>query len=189
MTLDELKNAPEGVPARKLTGGKKFSLDSGLNTPSGKVEFVSSVIEKHTGMPGCDPLPVYKDFRESAGDVKKYPFILCAGARKAHLFHSRTYRLKWISDLEKQTVMNICPEDAAALGLEEGGKARLSTPEGSMALYVQLDAGVKKGVVHVFHDDPGMSINLLFPEDYIDPLSGFPGFHSYICSVEKEEGQ
>ena len=186
LSLSELKEAPGGLTARNFKENKKFSLEKGLNTPSGKIEFVSEITEKYEDRPGYSGLPEYTDWRESAGDMEKYPFILCTGARKAHLFHSRTYRVKWLSSLEPHTVVNICHEDADKLGVTEGDKVTLSTPAGSMSLTVQLDAGVKKGVVHVYHDDPDFNINLLFPNDYLDPISGFPGYRSYICALEKE---
>lgn len=189
LELCELKGSPEGMTARNMVCKKKFSLEKGLNTPSGRIEFSSDTVAKYGGLAGYDALPKCIDWRENAGDREKYPYILCTGARKAHLFHSRTYRVRWLSDLEPHTVVNICPEDAAELGVKEGDTVRLSTPAGAMRLCVQLDSGVKRGVVHVYHDDPDMNINLLFPNDYLDPISGFPGYRSYICDLKKEGGR
>ncbi|HHU21849.1 MAG TPA: hypothetical protein GXZ52_00255 [Clostridiales bacterium] len=75
----------------------------GFKTPSGKLEFVSSVLERYAALSGHEALPVYHDWRDIAGLSPEYPFILSTGARRAHLFHSRTYRLSWLSGLENHT--------------------------------------------------------------------------------------
>lgn len=185
LTLAEVKAQPEGVPARILKSGKKYSLETGLNTPTGKVEFCSKVMEKYSDRPGYDALPTYTDWRDVVGDRKKYPFILVAGGRKAHFFHSRTYRLSWLANLEGHTLVCICSKDAETLGVAEGEFVRLSTPIGSKDYMVQLDNGIKPGVVHVCDSDGEQNINLLIDDQYIDPISGFPGFRSYICNLEK----
>lgn len=190
VTLEELKAHPEGVAARTMKPGRSCGCETGFPTPSGKVEFVSSALEKYAGHEGHDPLPVYTDWREKAGFGEEYPFILCTGARKAHFFHSRTYRMDWISGLEEHTAVSLCPADAERLGVKEGGKVRLTTPVGSMVYAVEIDHGVKPGVAHVYHDDPGQNVNFLLDDGYVDPISGFPGYRSYVCRLEAvgEEG-
>lgn len=185
VTLDELIEHPEGVDARTVRKVKPFDCATDFKTPTGKIEFVSTLMERYAGCPGHDLLPTYTDWRSVVGDRTDYPFILVSGARKAHLFHSRTYRLSWISGLEPHTVVNLCPADAERLGVSEGEKIRLTTPVGSMDYIAAIDYGVKPGVVHVFHDDGDQNINLLIDDHYYDPVSGFPGFRSYICRLEK----
>jgi len=184
VTLDELKEHPEGVAARTMKTGKSRNCDTGFQTPSGKVEFVSGVLARHAGLEGHDALPVYTDWREKAGLGEEYPFILCTGARKAHLFHSRTYRMDWLSGLEPHTLAAISPADAQKLGVAEGDAVRLTTPMGSMEYTVSIDHGVLDGVVHVYHDDPQQNINFLLDDQYNDPISGFPGYRSYVCRLE-----
>ena len=189
VTLQELMDHPEGVQAR-LGERKALAGTGGFRTPSGKVEFVSRVMARHADREGHDPLPVYVDWREKAGLGGDYPFILCTGARKAHFFHSRTYRMDWISDLEPHTLAAICPADAEKIGVKEGEFVRLSTPMGWKEYQVALDFGIKPGVVHVYHDDPAQNVNELLDGEYLDPVSGFPGYRSYVCRLEKcEEGE
>ncbi len=187
LTLEEVKACPEGVPARVLKAGKKFGPEEGWSTPTGKVEFCSALLEKYQDRPGHEPLPAYTDWRDMVGDREEFPFVLVAGARKSHIFHSRTYRLSWLAGLEPHTVVNICPQDAQQLGLAEGDAVRLRTPVGSLIYTVQMDSGIRPGVVHVCHDDGEQNINQLIDDHYIDPISGFPGFRSYICTLEKVE--
>jgi len=44
---------------------------------------------------------------------------------------------------------------------------------------------VQPGVVHIYHGHPEADTNRLFDRDYLDPLSGFPGFKSALCKIEK----
>ena len=184
VTLDELKEHPEGVAARTMKTGRPGGCETGFRTPSGKVEFVSGVLERYAGLEGHEALPVYTDWREKAGLGEGYPFILCTGARKAHLFHSRTYRVDWLAGLETHTLAAISPADAEKLGVAEGDAVRLTTPVGSMTYTVAIDHGVMDGVVHVYHDDPKHNVNCLLDDQYNDPISGFPGYRSCACRLE-----
>ena len=46
VSLAELKDHPEGLAARKTKSGTPYSYERGLKTPSGKVEFVSSLLSR-----------------------------------------------------------------------------------------------------------------------------------------------
>ena len=41
------------------------------------------------------------------------------------------------------------------------------------------------GVVHMYHGYSAADANSLLEADYLDPLSGFPGFKALLCSVTK----
>jgi hypothetical protein len=43
----------------------------------------------------------------------------------------------------------------------------------------------KEGVAHMYHDYPEADINSLLPGDYLDPISGFPGYKSSLCAVKR----
>ena len=182
--LEELKAAPDGLPARKMRAGQKYSYERGLKTPSGKVEFVSGLLAQYH-RPGYDALPRWRDWRSLAGDREKYPFLLVTGARRPQFFHSCTYRVPWLAKLEPHPLAFLHPEDLAKLGIANGGRAFIRTSQGALECTCAADIGVKPGVVHIYHDDPAGSVNLLIPADYRDPISGFPGFRSFLCAVEK----
>lgn len=187
VTLDELMEHPEGVQARNVRAGKPFDIDEGFQTPSGKVEFVSTLMEKYAHLPGHEALPVYRDWRDVAGLGEEYPFMLVTGARKAHFFHSRTYRMSWLSNLEPHTVVNLSPADAEKLGVAERDTVRLTTPVGALEYIAAIDHGVKDGVVHVYHGDSEQNVSLLVDDGLYDPISGFPIFRNYVCRLEKVE--
>lgn len=185
LTLDELKAEPDGVKAKKTVTGSLYNYETGLKTPSGKVEFVSNVIARYADRPYYDPLPVYHDWRDTVGDREKYPMVLVTGGRKPQLFHSRTYRMKWISNLEPHTVAVIGIKDAERLDVKDGDAVTVETPVGKLDYMVSIDSGVLPGVVHIVHDDGEQNVNLLMEDTYIDPISGFPGFRSFICNIHK----
>jgi hypothetical protein len=37
----------------------------------------------------------------------------------------------------------------------------------------------------MFHDYPEADVNMLVGADYLDPVSGFPGFKALLCRVAK----
>lgn len=189
VTLEELKAHPDGVAARTLSPVKHFDPSMGFSTPSGKVEFVSKVLEKYKDRPGYDPLPKFIYWKDEivkrANDQERFPLTLVVGPRKPFLFHSRTYRISWLSELEPHTMVTICKTQADRLNVAEGDRVTLTTPKGSCEYTVEIDEGMLDGVVYTYHDDGKQNANRLVDGDYLDPISGFPGFRSYICRLEK----
>ena len=185
VTLDELKANPDGVVCRMIGKGKTTEeILEHIDTPSGKIEFVSHVLlscekEWHDG------LPIYRDFRDVL-PMDKYPLILSTGCRKPQLFHKRTYRIPWLNNLEKSPVIELHPETALKMNMTEGERVTLETPIGSMDMELSLDSSCLPGVVHVYHGADNMDINELLDETYYDPISGFPGFKSYCCKLIKK---
>ena len=99
VTLEELRAHPEGVKGRVIIppAFKRYEKE-GFHTPSGKVEFVSQILERYKDSHGYSGLPEYRDFREVSGmDREAYPLILNTGSRKPQLFHARTYRVPWLA--------------------------------------------------------------------------------------------
>lgn len=186
VTLEELKAAPNHmVKATKIMPGKTAEQIMQLKTPSGKIEFVSSALvscnkEHHNG------LPIYRDYRKEL-PLDEYPLILSTGSRKPQLFHSRTYRMPWLADLEKYPMVEIHPCDAEKYGLKEGDLVTLTTPVGSMDFVLCENAGTLKGTVNIYHGAGDKDINYIMDDNYLDPISGFPGFKSYCCRLEKKE--
>lgn len=184
VTLAELKEHPEGMQPKNPAKVRTSEQILQVKTPSGKIEFVSQVLES-CKKPGHEGLPIYRDFREQL-PMEEYPLILATGSRKPQLFHSRTYRLPWLANLEGTPVIDIHPEDARKLSLENGEEVVLRTPVGAMELSVNLDSSCLPGVVNVYHGAGKKDINYLVDDKYLDPISGFPGYKSYCCRIEKK---
>lgn len=187
LTLGELRKHPEGMKALHVQMPKvKTYEEHPFDTPSGKVEFKSLVLEKYSDSHGYHGLPVYEDFRETQEiDREAYPFILSVGCRRPQYYHSRTYRLAWIRNLEMPDLIEMHPEDAKRYGIEEGDKVTLISPAGEVEGHVGYQLSLMRGMVCMYHGNPAADANELVAIDYVDPISGFPAYKSYFCRVEK----
>ena len=84
-------------------------------------------------------------------------------------------------------MVEIHPCDAEKYGLKEGDLVALTTPVGSMDFVLCENAGTLKGTVNIYHVAGDKDINYIMDDNYLDPISGFPGFKSYCCRLEKKE--
>ena len=197
VSLKELRNKPEGVPGKNLIKPVVKSYETKrFSTPSGKVELYSLVLEKYRESHGYEPLPHYTDFREKTARKlgsrekaeefeKSYPLILNTGSRRPQFFHSRTYRMSWLKNLEEASLIEMHPDDADERGLRDGDRVKISSPMGSIEAFLSVNLSCHPGVVNIYHGNESSDANELIPEDYLDPVSGFPGFKSYFCEVRK----
>ncbi len=190
MTIAELKPHPGGMPVPNPapTVRKRYE-QAGFRTPSGRMEFSSSVLESHADHPGIDALPLYAEPPYSplaSPDLAEdYPFVLCAGARLPMFIHSRLFRVPWSRSLRRDAAADLNPADARSLGIEQGDFIDLSSPHGSITVRANLTNMVRPGDVHMLHGYPEADVNTLFESDYLDPISGFPGYKAALCAVRK----
>ena len=190
MTMAELAEHPGGMPVRDPIGTPdREYLEHGFPTPSGKMEFASSVLERLGPGIGVDALPTWKPAEELAaagpGLERDYPFILNSGSRLPMFIHSRTYRLPWTRGLRPGPAADVNPADARALGVAQGDWIELSSPAGSIRVLANLTELARPGVVHMYHGHPEADVNLLLDPDDLDPISGFPAYRSARCRVDK----
>jgi anaerobic selenocysteine-containing dehydrogenase len=186
LTVAELKKHPAGLDLNHLKKPpfRKYE-KTGFPTPTGKMEFVSTVLKEA----GLDPLPRYQEPmlspRSTPEVAGKFPLVLTTGARLPMYVHSRTFRLGWTRSLRPEANVDINPADAAGRGIADGDRVSLSTQRGSLAVRAHLTEVVAPGVVNFYHAWPDADANMLIPPDYLDPLSGYPGFKSLLCEVSK----
>lgn len=192
LTIAEIKKHPGGMflPERPAPVYKKY--EEGLPTPSGRVEFASGILKKYSEREGIDALPVYLPPRygaERAPEMARdYPLTLTSGARLPMFVHTRTYRLSWTRSLRPaHPAADLNPADAAAAGIGQGDAMTISTPKGAIAVRANLTEMAQPGVVYMYHGHPDADVNTLFEWDYLDPISGFPGFKSTLCNIAKRE--
>lgn len=186
LTAAELRQQREGVMAKKTIPPKtKCYLERPFDTPSGKIELYSEVLAKYKDSYGYDPLPAYRDYREnfSKEERKCWPLILATGSRRPQFYHARTYRMSWLKNLEPAAQLSMHPDDAAARGLSEGDEIIISSPVGEVEAVLHLDQSCRRGVVNIFHGNREADANDLISDRYLDPISGFPGYKSYLCEV------
>jgi len=165
----------------------------GAKTPSGKIEFKSKILEKYNEDPGLESLPVYtppKYSKENTPELaEEYPLILNTGSRLPMFVHTRTYRLSWTKSLRpNHPSVDLNPQDAQALGIGQDDEVLLATQNDSIRVKANLTQMVQPGIIHMYHGHRDADVNRLFEGDYVDPISGFPGFKSALCKVEKVRG-
>ena len=187
LTVAELNKHPEGmwVPGARPPAERKY-LNGGFRTPSGKVEFVSGVLAEVEGE-GFEAVPSYREPAMSPISrpdlAKEYPLVLNMGARLPMYQHSRTFRLPWMRSLSFDPHADINPVDAKAAGIEDGSWMKIVTPHGEATVRAHLTLMVRVGDVHLYHDWPQANANDLIDGDYLDPISGFPGYRSSLCKI------
>ena len=89
-------------------------LRNGFGTPTGKVEFVSTILEDA----GHEGLPVYREpywSPVSTPDLAEhYPLVLTSGARSKTYTHSQGRQLETLRSREPEPRLQINPADAMA---------------------------------------------------------------------------
>ena len=159
--------------------------DVGFKTPTGKVEFASTEL---AGI-GQDALPVYREPKwspVSAPEVAKdYPLVLTSGGRSNNFTHSQGRNLETLRKREPHPRIQMNPKDAAARGISDGDDVVISSPVNAIGMKAWVTDIILDGVVHAPHGWREANINSLYPDDNLDPVSGYPSFKSSLCQVEK----
>jgi anaerobic selenocysteine-containing dehydrogenase len=184
-TAEELRKYPAGTSVRNpvKSGYKKYE-KTGFPTPSHKMEITSSILKEA----GFDALPVYRapQYLDPSSNASFFPLILNTGSRLPMFVHSEMHNVPWCQELRKDPLLDMNPADASDRGLGQDDWVWLETPRAKIRVKVNLTETVLPGVVHIFHSIPEADVNLLIEPDYLDPISGFPGFKSLRCQVRKE---
>lgn len=77
------------------------------------------------------------------------------------------------------------PFDAMELGIGQDDDIELNTSVGTIRVKANLTHSVKKGLVFMYQDYEHADVNRIIDWDHLDPYSGFPGYRTVRCSVEK----
>jgi anaerobic selenocysteine-containing dehydrogenase len=164
---------------------ERIYLKNGFGTPTGKVEFVSTILEKS----GHDGLPIYREpfwSPVSAPEVaRSYPLVLTSGARTKTYTHSQARQLEVLRNREPEPFLQIHPLDAADRGITDGDPVSLSSPLGTVTMRAAVTGSLAPGVVSAPHGWAKADVNQLIPDAGLDPISGFPPFKSSLCQVAR----
>ena len=174
----------------------------GMNTPTMKCEFWSTIMESYLGE---DMLPDYNEPPISPVSTpelyEKYPFNMTTGRRIPVYFHSEHRQLPWCREQWPAPRIEINPEDAAELGVEQGDWVWIENDNGKVRQTVDIYPGINKGVVNCEHSwwypelaqaDKGFKlsgINCLVYKDARDPICGASQLRAYpvkICKATPE---
>jgi anaerobic selenocysteine-containing dehydrogenase len=123
--------------------------------------------------------------------TREFPIVLSAGERRAYtandIFRDPAWRKRDVDG-----ALRVSVEDAGALGLVDGGRARITTAAGSAEASVEISAAMLPGHASLpngygldFTDDdgrsrtPGVAPNVLTSTEWRDPYAGTP-WHKHV---------
>lgn len=122
---------------------------------------------------------------------KDFPFILTTGRIRDH-WHtmSKTGKVNKLNQHIKESFLEIHPEDALSLNLNEGDLAVISSRRGDVRVKAKISDTIKKGVVFlpmhwskILNNDLNRANNVT--SDKLDPLSKEPDFKFCAVNVVK----
>jgi anaerobic selenocysteine-containing dehydrogenase len=171
LSLSVLEANPHGVDLGPL----QPRIPEVLRTPSGKIELA--------------PEPIVRDTERLRASLarRRDGELVLIGRRQLRSNNSWMHNLPTLAGGANRCTMQIHPDDAARMGVEDGKAARVSSTAGEIEVVVEVTDVVMAGVVSIPHGwglagegirarvgeaDPGVNSNLLAPSDLIDPLSG-----------------
>jgi len=209
MTFEELCEKGWAYPSMDYKRYEKGMLrpdgQPGFNTPTGKVELYSTLMEDF----GLDPLPNYREPEESPiGSptiAKEYPLVLTTGARSWAFFHTEERQLELSREIHPDPEVEIHPETAEKLGIHDGDWVWIDTRRGKCRQKVKLTRGIDPRVVSANHgwwfpekkaEEPSLfgvwesNINICTDDSVFDPGIGTNNYKSLLCKIYKvKEGE
>jgi anaerobic selenocysteine-containing dehydrogenase len=119
----------------------------GFETPSGKFEIASSILEEY----GYDPLPVYIEPRESPVSrpdaYPEFPLIFNSGARHNVDLHALHHSIPGLARERPVPTVMINIDDARRRGITSGDKVMIRTPRGRVEMYAIATDEIVAGAV------------------------------------------
>lgn len=167
------------VPVEPYVPGTMLA--RGLATASGKFELYSEAIAR---IPGLDPLPTYTPPEARSAE---FPYLLSSSPRIPGALHSRLHRVPWARSLRPEPLCGLHPDDAAALGITQGGRMELRSPAGVLTVRANVTAAARRGEVNLYQDYPECDVNAIVPPGHLDPYSGFGAYREIPVSIRRLE--
>ena len=176
------------------TGKLRKDGKPGFDTPSGKLEIKSHLLESY----GYSGLPEYVEPIQSplsAPEVyENYPLVLNTGARIQYTFRSQHLNIKGLLKHQPNPEVIISINDANLRGIKDGDKVLVKTMYGEVEYYANVSSDMEDGGVEVnmgggnpfqVKSWKNANTNYLTDMDNRDPISGFPVYKALLCEVEK----
>ena len=113
-----------------------------------------------------------------------YPLRLTTG-RRLDSYNTGVQSGGFKSPLRRGESIDVCPADAARLGLADGERVRVRSRRGAVVAPARIDPGLRPGLVFMtFHFPDEVDTNLL-TIDATDPKSGTAEFKASAVRIEK----
>ena len=187
LSLQKLLENPHGIDLGPL----QPCAQQRIKTIDGKIQLAPQLF--------LDDLPRLKEFNKQ--QPSDYPFKMI-GRRLARSHNTWTHNSYRLIKGKNQVTLQINPQDAKALNIENGETVRVSSNTGEVQIQAELDQNIMPGVVSIpqgwGHNhkntrmntaakQPGISINSLTDDARIDELTGNAAFNGTPVSVHKIE--
>lgn len=115
-----------------------------------------------------------------------YPLILTTGRVLEHWHGGSLTRHSWIDDLFPEARMEIHPQDAAPLGIQQDDAVRVRSRRGEIVLRASVTTKTTPGVVFIpFHFHEAAANRLT--NDVLDPLAKIPEYKICAVNVQKAD--
>ncbi|WP_406859963.1 molybdopterin oxidoreductase family protein [Streptomyces sp. HUAS MG47] len=181
LTLEDLRQAPHGHDLGPL----KPRLPQLLKTRSGRVELL--------------PAPIAADLPRLRGALAAPPApLVLVGRRHLRSNNSWLHNVPALVGGTNRCTLQVHPEDAVRLGLDDGKPARIAGDGGALEVPVEVTDAVRPGVVSLPHGwghdrpgtrlgvartSPGVNVNQLLDGSRLDPLSGTAVLNGFPVEV------
>jgi len=175
-------------------GGLKKDGKPGFDTPSGKFEIWSTILEDY----GYEPLPKYIEPKEGPVALQElaenFPLVFNSGARPHTDFRSQHHGIKGLLKDNPEPTVEICDLDAKTRGIKSGDLVAVSTPRGSIPFRAKVTDTIVKGAIEcnmgggtAVGPDAWRkwNVNKLTDLENYDEISGFPVYKALLCEVRK----
>jgi len=159
-------------------------------TPSGRCEFFSQALNEA----GQDALPNYEPGEETAAGnpalAERFPLSLVTAKTALHFLNSSYSGLPRHLRAEKEPLLDISSEDAAARGIQDGERVCIFNDRGTVEMRATVGDRVRNGVVSMpsgwwaSHSPGGRSANAL-TRDGVAPWGRGGDFHDTLVEVAR----
>jgi cysteine desulfurase NifS len=168
----------------------------GFDTPTGKFEIRSTVLEEY----GYEPLPRYTEPVEgplgSPETARAFPLVFNSGARPHTDFRSQHHGIAGLAKDNPEPTVDLHPDDAAARGIQTGDLVHVRSPRGTVPFRARVSPDIVAGAVecNMGGGTPvgpkawrEWNVNELTDVENCDEISGFPVYKALLCDVERVE--
>jgi anaerobic selenocysteine-containing dehydrogenase len=203
-TVEEWKKAPDGVlrncfqmmEYRKWEKGLlRADGKPGFETPSGKLEIKSSILEER----GYDGLPAYVESDETPVSqpalLERFPLILGTGSMKPDM--KTCFRaIPRFKEMYPHPLIEMHEKDAGKRGISTGDPVVVKTVRGEVLMYAFVTENIMEGVVYAAVGGGGphgtdawkqSNVNVLTDLEQYDEISGFPVYKVLLCEVSRKK--
>lgn len=176
-----------------ITGKLRRDGKPGFNTPSGKWEIRSSMLESF----GYNASPVFEEMLEgpeNKENQREFPLTLITGARIQSTFRSQHLNIPGLLKMQPDAEALLHVKDAQIRGVISGEKVRVITANGEVVFTAHVTENILQGVVEVNQGGGSpiqpegwrdSNVNMLTDDQKRDLISGFPVFKALLCDVIK----